>query len=114
MSVENSEMDTKELRKLIEDKANESIEGIQRFREIYRREMAECKHFVIEKVSEFFVDLEGKSQKQENSDDEVIQRLILELMEQLESIDTLLNEIDMCKDTLSKLNEMLTGKEGSD
>ncbi|VDO82773.1 unnamed protein product [Schistosoma mattheei] len=44
-------------------------------------------------------------------DDEIIQRLIVELMEQLENIDTLLSEIHMCRDTLSKLNEMLTGKD---
>ncbi|CAH8652649.1 unnamed protein product [Schistosoma margrebowiei] len=111
MSTGSAEMDTKELRKLIEDKANDAIERIQTYRDTYRREMAECKQFVIDKVSTFFADLEARSQKQEIMDDEIIQGLIVELMEQLENIDTLLSEIHMCRDTLSKLNEMLTGKD---
>ncbi|KAK4474265.1 hypothetical protein MN116_000346, partial [Schistosoma mekongi] len=113
MAIENLEMDTKELRKLIEDKANNTIEGMQRFRDKYKKEMTELKHFVMGQVSAFFADLEARSQKQENSDDEMIQRFIVDLMEQLESIDTLLNEIGTCKTTLSKLNEMLIGKEDS-
>lgn len=51
MSIESAEMDTKELRKLIEDKANDAIERIQTCRDTYRREMAECKQFVIDKVT---------------------------------------------------------------
>ncbi|KAH8864633.1 hypothetical protein EWB00_009483 [Schistosoma japonicum] len=113
MNIDNPEIDTKELRKLIEDKANNTIEEVQRFRDKYRKEMTELKHFVMEQVSVFFADLEARSQKQENSNDEIIQRFIVDLMEQLESIDSLLNEISTCKTTLSKLNEMLIGKEDS-
>ncbi|CAH8492674.1 unnamed protein product [Heterobilharzia americana] len=104
-------MDSGDLRKLIEDQANQTIESIQGHRDISRKKLAEYKRYVIEQVSTLFTDLESRCLKQENESDDFIQELIVELMELLKNIDTLLIEIHTCKSTLSKLNNMLTGKE---
>ncbi|CAL8076007.1 unnamed protein product [Calicophoron daubneyi] len=104
---EDHDSEERYLRKLIEEKANKTIEEMQKARENADKDLSDCKAFVLEQITSLFEEIHEDRKIKESATDEAVQQALIQLMSMLERIDDLIGEIETCKSTIEKLNSLL-------
>ncbi|THD18752.1 hypothetical protein D915_010557 [Fasciola hepatica] len=105
--TDETEDEVRTTRKSLEEKANNAIEKLQEMRTTVSDDMHNCKSFLLNQINSFFEEMEERKRKTESESDEAVKSSLMELMGVLERIDCLIGEIDTCKRTVTKLNNLL-------